>query len=598
MAATVLVAHGDTHQLERMVKELAGLGLRVIATPDGGDAFARFFEEQPDLVICSETLPVLDGRSFGRMIHSQTPSLPVVLLANQPAAGDEEFHLLAEPLSVNELFALLPELDPGRPTPASLEESLSGAVATAGGKGGMFDTLLRFQRQGNILALLDPPGIERLASIAAVQERTGEERIIREGDACDGFYLVLDGEVRVTLAERGDLEVARLGAGEFFGEMALLSEQPRSASVWAVGPTRLLYFEKEAVLRLLHDYPGLRELLGGVALQRAEENLWQALSADDEVKDSISGLLDGLDSEEGVASVEVDVQERPTLDLTGAAPPPVERTDAIERLVHPPLPRVSRLARLRRRADHRLQMWRLFLIEHQFAAGIGAGALMTGALLALGYSLWQATPRLDPVPLAPAPVAMIEEDGAPPLLAGGDPSRPPAPTGGDPPPVADAPSDPGPAPTDPSPGDALAAPAPTGDPSLRPVVDPQRAATLGRKELRRNLLAARAAGNAAEAVGWGLAMAERFELDWEAEWNLAEAAREAGDASTALARYAVFVERHVGNVYVDDALFNSAELLRAQGRIAEARTMLDALLALPKADYRERAATLRAELGE
>jgi two-component system alkaline phosphatase synthesis response regulator PhoP len=104
MPHKVLIAHGDTHVLERVVRDLTVAGFEVIATPDGGDAFARFFEEKPDLVICSEALPVLDGRSFCSMIRSQEPETPVVLLVPDGTRqeGDEAL-VLPEPLDIAEL---------------------------------------------------------------------------------------------------------------------------------------------------------------------------------------------------------------------------------------------------------------------------------------------------------------------------------------------------------------------------------------------------------------------------------------------------------------------------------------------------------------
>jgi CRP-like cAMP-binding protein len=57
--------------------------------------------------------------------------------------------------------------------------------------------------------------------------------VIREGDVGHELFLISDGEVKV---ERGGSEVARLAAGDFFGELALLSGQPRNATVVASRP--------------------------------------------------------------------------------------------------------------------------------------------------------------------------------------------------------------------------------------------------------------------------------------------------------------------------------------------------------------------------
>ncbi|XP_077583459.1 protein kinase, cAMP-dependent, regulatory, type II, alpha, B [Stigmatopora nigra] len=85
------------------------------------------------------------------------------------------------------------------------------------------------------------------------------ERIIAQGDMADCFYMVESGQVRIMIQikmkagqqDEAEVEVARCSRGQYFGELALVTNKPRAASVYAVGETKCLVIDIQAFERLL-----------------------------------------------------------------------------------------------------------------------------------------------------------------------------------------------------------------------------------------------------------------------------------------------------------------------------------------------------------
>jgi CRP-like cAMP-binding protein len=82
--------------------------------------------------------------------------------------------------------------------------------------------------------------------------------VFRQGDPGECMYMIQEGVV-VIVGRGGDREVvlARLGAGDFFGEMALVDREPRSAEARAEGRVRLLTVDRKMFLRKVHEDPSL-----------------------------------------------------------------------------------------------------------------------------------------------------------------------------------------------------------------------------------------------------------------------------------------------------------------------------------------------------
>jgi len=95
---------------------------------------------------------------------------------------------------------------------------------------------------------VDTDGMDRIAAVAVEVEFPADHVIARQGDIGTGFFVIVSGAARVV---RDGAVIARLGPGDFFGELSVLDGQPRLAQVLADGPTvclALATWDFEAVL--------------------------------------------------------------------------------------------------------------------------------------------------------------------------------------------------------------------------------------------------------------------------------------------------------------------------------------------------------------
>ncbi len=115
----------------------------------------------------------------------------------------------------------------------------------------------------DFLAGLGDKALDRLARLVRPRLYAANEVIIRQGDHGDELFILQDGEVAVTLETPGEPphEVARLGPRSFFGEMSLLTGEPRSATVRAAKECHLLAVGKSAFAQVLEASPELAELV-------------------------------------------------------------------------------------------------------------------------------------------------------------------------------------------------------------------------------------------------------------------------------------------------------------------------------------------------
>jgi CRP/FNR family transcriptional regulator, cyclic AMP receptor protein len=121
-----------------------------------------------------------------------------------------------------------------------------------------------------LFANLSRRHLKRAASVARTRRFAPGTSIVRRGDAGTSFFVLIDGEARVVVPKG---RPRRLRAGDFFGEMALFDDSPRSADVVADGEVLVMTISRNAFAKLLRSEPALaQELLRTLAARlRAAE---------------------------------------------------------------------------------------------------------------------------------------------------------------------------------------------------------------------------------------------------------------------------------------------------------------------------------------
>jgi CRP/FNR family transcriptional regulator, cyclic AMP receptor protein len=125
------------------------------------------------------------------------------------------------------------------------------------------DVFLRYQREKvDVLQKVPLFGGLSLRDLNNIARYAGEKRVktgamlARQGRRERDFMLILDGSARV---ERDGKVLAQLKAGDFFGEMALIDGEPRSATVFAESPCVLLVIGRRSFQQLLDSVPGMQK---------------------------------------------------------------------------------------------------------------------------------------------------------------------------------------------------------------------------------------------------------------------------------------------------------------------------------------------------
>jgi cAMP-dependent protein kinase regulator len=162
-----------------------------------------------------------------------------------------------------------------RPDEAAMHERVARAIAAARDR----DELASASAPSlDAIPLFSGIPREELVSVLTAvrpEKVSAGQAVVREGEAGDTLYLIVQGTLRVSTKGRDgeDVALAALGAGDFFGEVALLTGRPRTATVSALTETELLVLDRATVDRLRAKHPQIEASLTEFHRRRAERTV-------------------------------------------------------------------------------------------------------------------------------------------------------------------------------------------------------------------------------------------------------------------------------------------------------------------------------------
>jgi CRP/FNR family transcriptional regulator, cyclic AMP receptor protein len=144
-----------------------------------------------------------------------------------------------------------------------------------------------------LFARVDPAKLKLLAFTSERLEYMSGDELFHQGDYGDAAYIVLEGEAEVLVdTPNGAVKVATLGKNEIIGEIAILCDVPRTATVVAQGDLETLRVSKDGFFHLVTQFPQVGiEVMSALAskLNRTTQALTAARARLDELDNDSNG---------------------------------------------------------------------------------------------------------------------------------------------------------------------------------------------------------------------------------------------------------------------------------------------------------------------
>ena len=131
-----------------------------------------------------------------------------------------------------------------------------------------------FVQNSYLFKSLDADGCKMLIDNAYLGSFAEDEVIIREGDDGDAFYLIKSGSVEISVEKDSKKVVlSSLKRGAFFGEVSVLTENSRTATVTAEEDCELVVFNRKNIQGVLQKYPRVKAILHAILIARAQNTI-------------------------------------------------------------------------------------------------------------------------------------------------------------------------------------------------------------------------------------------------------------------------------------------------------------------------------------
>lgn len=118
------------------------------------------------------------------------------------------------------------------------------------------DTKVERLREAPLFADLSKDELEQLAKLTEDLEVEAGKVLCREGEPAQEFFVIIEGTAEATKDGR---QLGTMGQGDFFGEIALIEDRPRTATVTAKTPLRFFVLTRQNFRTLLQQQPELEE---------------------------------------------------------------------------------------------------------------------------------------------------------------------------------------------------------------------------------------------------------------------------------------------------------------------------------------------------